>query len=75
MHLIERAENALRECGIEPVCLPIRGGTDGALLSWQGLPCPNLPTGGMNFHGIREYIPVKALDIMSNALVKIIKSF
>lgn len=75
MHLIERAENALRECGVEPVCLPIRGGTDGALLSWQGLPCPNLPTGGMNFHGVREYIPVKALGIMSDAVVKIIKSF
>lgn len=75
MHLIERAEKALRECGIEPVCMPIRGGTDGALLSWQGLPCPNLPTGGMNFHGVREYIPVKTLGIMSDALVKIIKSF
>lgn len=75
MHLIERAETALSECGVEPVCMPIRGGTDGALLSWQGLPCPNLPTGGMNFHGIREYIPVKALDIMTSALVKIIKSF
>lgn len=75
MHLIERAENALRECGTEPVCLPIRGGTDGAVLSWQGLPCPNLPTGGMNFHGVREYIPVKSLEIMTSALVKIIKSF
>lgn len=75
MHLIERAENALRECGVTPECVPIRGGTDGAVLSWQGLPCPNLPTGGMNFHGIREYIPVKSLSIMTEALVKIIKSF
>lgn len=75
MHLIERAEKAFEECGIAHACVPIRGGTDGALLSWDGLPCPNLPTGGMNFHGVREYIPVKALDKMSAVLIKIIKSF
>ena len=51
----ENAEAAMRETGVEAMIVPIRGGTDGARLSYQGLPCPNLSTGGMNFHGKFEY--------------------
>ena len=48
--ILERADRAFRKCGIEPAVTPIRGGTDGARLSYMGLPCPNLSTGGYNFH-------------------------
>lgn len=75
MELIRRAEGAFRANGCQPVCVPIRGGTDGARLSWEGLPCPNLPTGGYNFHSIREWIPVKSLDTMTDVLVTLIRSF
>ena len=75
MELIHRAEEAMRACGVEPRIVPIRGGTDGARLSWEGLPCPNLPTGGYNFHSIREWIPVKSLDTMADVLVTLIRSF
>ena len=75
MHLIQKAEAAFRNSGVEPVCLPIRGGTDGARLSWDGLPCPNLSTGGYNFHGIREWIPVESLETMSQVLVNLVRSF
>lgn len=69
MHLIDRAESAMRKAGVEPCCVPIRGGTDGARLSWEGLPCPNLSTGGHNFHGRYEYIPVQSLERMTDVLV------
>lgn len=62
--LIENAENALREAGAEPYHCPIRGGTDGAVLSKKGLPCPNLPTGGENFHGVHEFVSVEAMEQM-----------
>ena len=74
-HLIERAENAFRANGVAPMCVPIRGGTDGANLSWAGLPCPNLSTGGYNYHGIREWIPSASLDIMTNVVVTLTASF
>ncbi len=74
-HLIERAENAFRANGVAPMCVPIRGGTDGANLSWAGLPCPNLSTGGYNYHGVREWIPSASLDIMTNVVVTLIASF
>lgn len=74
-HLIERAEQAFRACGIEPCCVPIRGGTDGARLSWDGLPCPNLPTGGYNYHGIREWIPAASLGKMAEVLLELVCSF
>ena len=74
-HLIERAENAFRANGIAPMCVPIRGGTDGANLSWAGLPCPNLSTGGYNYHGVREWIPSASLDIMTNVVVTLTASF
>ena len=74
-HLIERAENAFRANGVVPMCVPIRGGTDGANLSWAGLPCPNLSTGGYNYHGVREWIPSASLDVMANVLVTLTASF
>ena len=73
MHLIRNAEYAFQSCGIEPKIVPIRGGTDGAELSYMGLPCPNLSAGGHNFHTIREYIPVQSMEIMVDVLIKIIQ--
>ena len=75
MHLISRAEEAFRKNGIAPMILPIRGGTDGARLSWDGLPCPNLSTGGYNFHGVREWIPVSSIERMVNVILDIAASF
>ncbi len=62
MHLVENAERAMREAGLVPETLPIRGGTDGARLSYMGLPCPNLGTGGANFHGPLELVSVEQMD-------------
>ena len=75
MHLITRAEDAFAANGIKAKTVPVRGGTDGAMLSWQGLPCPNLPAGGYNFHSVREWIPVESLDIMVRVLVTLITGF
>lgn len=74
MELIERAKEAMRAVGAEPVILPIRGGTDGARLSWEGLPCPNLSTGGANFHSIYEFIPVSSLEKMTWVIAELAKS-
>lgn len=68
MHLIDNANAAFEECGYVPRTNPIRGGTDGAQLSFRGLPCPNLSTGGYNFHSVREFIPVDALEGMVDVL-------
>ena len=62
MHLIDTAAAAIRMAGVEPRIVPIRGGTDGARLSWMGLPCPNLGTGGFNFHGCAECITAERMD-------------
>ena len=62
-HLIDNARAAMQELGVTPVTIPIRGGTDGATLSYMGLPCPNLCTGGANFHGRFEYIPVQSMEL------------
>ena len=75
MELIRRAEDAFRKNGVTPVCVPIRGGTDGAHLSWDGLPCPNLSTGGYNFHGVREWIPAASLDAMAAVLADLVSGF
>ncbi len=72
MDIVERAEKAMLDAGVEPKLVPIRGGTDGARLSFEGLPCPNLPTGGMNFHSIYEAIPVDALTKMVEVLINIV---
>ena len=74
-HLLEKVQKAFTECGIEPIAEPIRGGTDGAMLTWKGLPCPNLSTGGYNFHGVQEFIPAESLETMPQVLVKIANSF
>ncbi len=70
MHVIEIAEQAMRDSGVEPRVQPIRGGTDGAQLSFKGLPCPNIFAGGENFHGRFEYVPIpsmeKAVDVIVN---------
>ena len=71
MHIVETAEKAMKQCGIEPIKNPIRGGTDGARLSFMGLPTPNLFTGGHNFHGKFEYIPVPSLEKAVEVIVKI----
>ena len=74
IEIVERAEAAMRECGIEPLIVPIRGGTDGARLSWAGLPCPNLCTGGENFHGRFEYISVQSMQMITSFLVKLLEN-
>lgn len=73
MHLIENAKAAFRACGVDVREVPIRGGTDGARLSWEGLPCPNLSTGGMNFHSIHECIPVSAMEKMTQVIIELSK--
>ena len=73
MHIIHRAEAAFKKVGVEPRTVPIRGGTDGARLSFMGLPCPNLCTGGENFHGRFEFIPVEDMETCTNMLVEILK--
>ena len=75
MYLIDTAKEAMAACGIEPEVVPIRGGTDGARLSYMGLPCPNLCTGGYNYHGKYEFIPVASLEKTSRVLVEIGKKF
>jgi len=62
IHLIDNAKTAMERVGVEPKICPIRGGTDGARLSYEGLPCPNLFTGGYNFHGRYEYIPLEDME-------------
>ena len=61
MYIVERAFNAMKAVGVEPKIKPIRGGTDGSRLSYMGLPCPNIFTGGDNFHGRYEYISVNSM--------------
>ncbi len=74
MFIVERAREAMLDEGIRPITVPIRGGTDGARLSYMGLPCPNLSTGGENFHSRFEFISVEAMEKMSDILVKIISN-
>ena len=74
MYVIDLAKKSMEELGIEPHIRPIRGGTDGARLSYKGLPCPNLFTGGHNFHGKFEYISVQSMEIARDLIVKIIEN-
>lgn len=74
MEIVTRAEEAMKKVGVEPIVAPIRGGTDGARLSFMGLPCPNLSTGGHNFHGRYEYIPVQSMEKMVQILQELIKA-
>ena len=71
MYIVEKAEKAMRELGIEPISVPIRGGTDGAALSFMGLPCPNLSTGGENCHGVHEFVAIESMEKMVEVIKKI----
>lgn len=74
MYIVDRAKAAMEKVGIVPKIVPIRGGTDGARLSFEGLPCPNLCTGGENFHGRFEYIPVEDMEAIVDLLEEILRS-
>ena len=73
-HVVERAVNAMQEAGVTPMVVPIRGGTDGANLSFKGLPCPNIFAGGHNFHGKYEYIPLESMEKAVEVIVNIAKN-
>lgn len=75
MHLVDNAAEAMKELGIEPIVSPIRGGTDGARLSFMGLPCPNLCTGGENFHGRYEFACVQSMEKITELLISIISKY
>ena len=71
MHIVDIAEQAMKELDIKPIIKPIRGGTDGSQLSYMGLPCPNIFAGGHNFHGKYEYVPVESILKATQVIVKI----
>jgi tripeptide aminopeptidase len=71
--IVDIAIEAMKVCGVKPVVKPVRGGTDGARLSFMGLPCPNLFAGGLNFHGRYEFLPVKSLEKSKETIVQIIR--
>jgi len=73
MEIVELAKKAMEEVGVTPLITPVRGGTDGARLSFMGLPCPNIFTGGHNFHGKYEYIPVKSMGKAVDVILKIVE--
>ena len=74
-HLVENARKAFAEAGVTPVEAPVRGGTDGCTLSFMGLPCPNLFTGGLNAHSVLEFIPVPSMEKAVRAIVNLIKLY
>ncbi|NDV45588.1 peptidase T [Paludibacter sp. 221] len=74
MHIVELAKKSMEELGIKPNIKPIRGGTDGARLSFEGLPCPNIFAGGHNFHGRFEYLPIPSMEKAMQVVVKIIEN-
>lgn len=71
MHIIDVAIRAMKDAGVEPKVSPIRGGTDGAQLSFKGLPCPNIFAGGLNFHGRYEFVPIPSMEKASQVIVEI----
>ena len=73
MHIVDIAEEAMKQAGIKPLIKPIRGGTDGSQLSFMGLPCPNIFAGGHNFHGRYEYVPVESMQKAIEVIVNIAK--
>jgi tripeptide aminopeptidase len=73
MHVIDLARSAMEAVGVTPLVIPIRGGTDGARLSYDGLPCPNIFAGGHNFHGRYEYIPVFAMEKAVEVILQIVQ--
>src|SRR5574344_872186 len=74
-HVVEKAVKAMEMAGIKPKIQPIRGGTDGANLSFKGLPCPNIFAGGLNFHGKMEFVPEKSLRLASEVVVNLVSLF
>ncbi|MDR0536575.1 MAG: peptidase T [Tannerellaceae bacterium] len=72
-HIIDLAAEAMRAAGVKPLIKPIRGGTDGARLSFMGLPCPNIFAGGHNFHGRYEFLPVLSMEKSMNTIIKIVE--
>ena len=73
MHIIDVAKAAMERAGVKPVVQPIRGGTDGAQLSFKGLPCPNIFAGGLNFHGRYEFVPIPSMERATDTIVEICK--
>lgn len=74
-HIVEKAVKAMEMAGIKPKIQPIRGGTDGANLSFKGLPCPNIFAGGLNFHGKMEFVPVESMEKASEVILNILKLY
>ena len=74
MHIIDLAAKAMKKAGIEPLIKAIRGGTDGAQLSYMGLPCPNIFAGGMNFHGPYEYVALESMEKATEVIINIVKA-
>ena len=75
MHLIDHAKAVMKEMGLEPSVMPIRGGTDGARLSFMGLPCPNLGTGGHAFHGPYEHVTAEGMETAVKISLGILKKY
>lgn len=75
MHIVDTAKKAMEELGITPLITPVRGGTDGARLSYMGLPCPNLFTGGHNYHGKYEFIPTESMEKAVEVILKIVELY
>lgn len=73
MHIVDLAFKAMEAAGVKPNVKPIRGGTDGARLSFEGLPCPNIFAGGHNFHGRFEYVPVQSMEKAKEVIINIVK--
>ena len=73
MYVIDIAKQAMIDAGVTPKVQPIRGGTDGAQLSFKGLPCPNIFAGGLNFHGRYEYVPIPSMEKAVDVIVEICK--
>ena len=71
MHIIDLAKEAMESIGVTPVVKPIRGGTDGARLSFEGLPCPNIFAGGENFHSRYEYLPIPSMEKACQVILQI----
>jgi tripeptide aminopeptidase len=73
MHIVDLAKQAMEEAGVAPLIKPIRGGTDGAQLSFMGLPCPNMFAGGINFHSRYEFVSLQVMEKAMNTIVKIVE--
>lgn len=75
IHLVENVQKVMKEEGVEPITQPIRGGTDGSQLSYMGLPCPNICTGGRNAHGLNEFIAVQDMEKVVKILLRIVRAY